>query len=139
MRLVLALPLHALGRVLHRNPRTLDGTGDIGFAFLQEFLLHPGFQLPVGLEVDSPFFNVLLDIVKVSLDADEKIKIAIDAGGSGKIIPLDVGGRVSHARALRPKLVALGAGQGTCSTGACRTAVLGHVDIAFNRNRKFYG
>lgn len=67
--------------------------------------------------------NIPLRPFQRPLDPSDEVKIAIKSRRVRQFVALQVRGGIANPGALRPELVAAGAGQGACADGAPRTAV----------------
>ena len=79
---------------------------------------------------DATVLDLPSDTVDLPFDADQIVEVAVDAGRSRQIAALDVPGRVTHARTLRPELVPSGAGQGAGPVRASWTTISRWIDVA---------
>lgn len=130
VRFILFTPHHAFRRPIHNHARPLNGSLHIDFA-LPRSCVGPmrSATITVIRQLHAPTVSIFLCVVELPLDARQEVKVSVDAGRGSKVTALDVRGGVSDARALRPKLVALGTRKGASLGRAAGAAVFWGIGV----------
>ena len=137
MSVVLFAPHHAFGCPIHDNTHPLYASLQIDLALLRSWVFAMvSAAIAVIRQLHAPTLRILLGPVELPLDARQKVKVSVDAGRGGKITALDVGGGVSGARTLCPKLVTFCTGKGASLGCAAGTAVFGGVCVTEGKRQR---
>lgn len=135
---ILLIPSHPPRRPYELHPGRLRTPQEARLALdhLRRTLSLPAATLPVQtadvvmVQRDSPALSLSFRALHVPLDPGDEVEVAVEGRRGGELAAAQVGGRVAHARALRPFLMSLRADQGAGASETAWTAILGDVDVA---------
>jgi len=98
MSLILSTSHHAFRRPIHYHTRPLQGSLHIDLALpWSSPVPMRSTTITVIRQLHAPTLSIFLCMVKLPLDARQKVKVSVDPGGGGKVAALEVRGGVSDA------------------------------------------